>query len=148
MNIVEQIYDSMTTLVQNQLGVDYKKMRKIFQPDLNDLRSAEKSFAVRHLAANTADGVQRYYTMDHGFEVMVSRVFVDRLDDIQIQEVINELYSKLDDIITEALIKKLGLPSIVMIVSDPSISEPEVLENRSVLMRLQMNVKYRNAVNF
>jgi len=146
MNVVEQIYDSITAITQTVLGVEYKPLRRVFNPTLNDLRSSEKAFGVLHGAASSSDGVMRFYTLDHSFQVLLSRRFVDRQDDVAIQETINNLYDHADGLLVEMFLKKLNLTSIVMIVDRPSISEPEILDNQAVLLRVGFNVKYRNQI--
>lgn len=147
MNIVEQIHTAIKTTCASVFGADYVELRRVFDPSQNDQRGAAKAYGVRHLSASSADGVMRYYTMDHGFEVQLSRSFTDRTDDAETQSVINEMYDLIDDLLVEVFLKKLSLPSIVMIVDNPAISEPELLENGTVLIRTSFNVKYRNAVN-
>lgn len=146
MNLVEQIYDSLTTVVTGVVGSEYKFMRRIFQPDLNDLRNAKKAYAVRHLSAADASSETRHYTLDHGFEVMLMQTIVDRGDDRETQSTINELYDLADDVIRTVFLQKAGLPSIVMIVNRPSISEPEIIGGDCVLLRISFNVKYKNEV--
>lgn len=147
MNIVSQIHTNIKSVASTVLGGTWHELRRVFDPEQNDSRTAENAYGVRHGAASSADGVMRYYTMDHSFTVVLSRRFVDRLSDAEIQTVINDLYNKADSILVEVFLKKLSLPTIVLIVDNPSIAEPRVLGNQSVILELSFNVKYRNAVN-
>lgn len=147
MNIVEQIHDAIKSTTASVLGAGWVEMRRVFDPSQNDTRTAGMAYGVLHGSASGAAGVQRYYTMDHQFAVVLSRSVVERQDDTEHQAVINEMYDVADDLLVEVFLKKLGLPSIVIIVDNPSISEPQILENGTVIMRVGFNVKYRNAVN-
>lgn len=147
MNIVQQIFDSITSLAQAELGAEWKPMPKIYDPAQADDRRASKAFGVKHGAAQNAEGILRNYTLDHHFDLLLQRTFVEKLDDSAIQAVINELYDKADDCLTEFMLKKLGLPAIVLIVNEPSMPEPEILGNASVVLRVGFNVKYKNAVS-
>lgn len=147
MNIVEQIYDQIVTVTDSALGTGtYTRLRKVFSPEENDLRNINQAFGVRHGAASTADGVTRVYTMDHGFEVLLAKRASTRNSDLTIQETINELYDKADDVFRNIHLTKLNLPSIVLIVDSPNIGVPEILENECVLLTLGFNVKYRSAI--
>lgn len=146
-NIVTQIHGAIETLVATQLGGTYEKMRKIYNPSENDMRNAKSSYAVLHGAASNAEGVTRVYTLNHSFRVQVMTSFVDRLDNANIQTEINSLYDKIDAILVNMHLTKLGLPSIVLLVNEPSIDEPQVLfENTAVLISFGINVRYRNAI--
>jgi len=145
MNIVEQIHDAIVNLVQANLP-SYQRLKRIFDPEQNDLRNAERGFGVRMLSASTRSGPMRHYALDQGFEIIFSRTFAERLDDDQINEVILDMYNQIDTIIVQSLYTKLSLPSVVDLVDSPAISEPQILQNRAVILRLNLNVKYRNAI--
>jgi hypothetical protein len=146
MNIVEQIFNAISTTTQTVAGVDYKYLRNVFNPGLNDLRSVSKGYGVIHGSASDADGILRHYTFDHQFEVILTRGFAKRMEDADIQTAINELYSIADDLLVEVFLKKLNLTTIVKIVNRPSIGTPEVLDNQAVLLRVGFNVKYHNEI--
>lgn len=144
--IVQSIFDAVTSTAQTAVGVAYKPLRKVFDPSQNDFRSIEKGFGVRHGESTSADGVTRVYTIDQRFEVVLVRRFVDRDDDAAIQDSINELYDKADEILKAAFLTKLGLSAIILIVNEPAISTPEVLDNGAVSIIVSFNVKYRQAI--
>lgn len=147
MNIVEQIYDQIVILTDLALGTGtYTRLRKVFNPEQNDFRNVNQAFGVRHGSASTADGVTRVYTMDHTFEVLLAKRASSRDTDLTIQETMNELYNKADEVFRTIHLRKLNLPSIVLIVDSPNIGEPEVLDNECVLLTLGFNVKYRSAI--
>lgn len=147
MNIVEQIYDGIVTVTDAALGTGtYTRLRKVFSPEQNDFRSVNQAFGVRHQGASSAAGVTRVYTMDHAFEVVLAKRASSRDSDLTIQETINELYDKADDVFRNIHLTKLALPSIVLIVDTPTIGAPEILDNECVLLTLGFNVKYRSAI--
>lgn len=145
--LVTQIHTAIESLVASQLGGSYQKMRKIYNPNENDLRNAKSSYAVLHGAASNSEGVTRVYTLNQSFRVQLMTTFIDRLDDTKIQTEINSLYDKIDAILVNMHLTKLGLSSIVLLVNEPFIDEPQVLfENTAVLMSFGINVRYRNAI--
>jgi hypothetical protein len=146
-NIVDQIHGAIETSVATVLGANYQKMRRIYNPSENDLRNSKSSYSVLHGAASSSIGITNHYTLDHSFRIQVMTTFIDRLDDANIQDEINSLYSKIDDILVNMHLTKLGLPSIVLVVNEPSIDEPQVLfENTAVLISFGINVRYRKAI--
>jgi hypothetical protein len=146
-NIVSQIHTAIDTLVATQLGASYQRMRKMYNPGENDLRNSKSCYAVLHGSASNAEGVTRVYTLNHAFRVQIMTTFVDRLDDSKIQTEINSLYDKIDAILVNMHLTKLGLSSIVLLVNEPSIDEPQILfENTAVLISFGINVRYRNAI--
>lgn len=145
-NIVQQIYDSITTLTEAELP-SFKKMRRVFAPNENDFRSAKNSFGVIHKSASDAAGVTKVYTLDHSFEVLLMSTFVSGNDDLDKQTVINSLYDAADELLKLFFLSKLGLPGLVLLVSNPAIAEPEILNNEAVVLRVSFDVKYRNAID-
>lgn len=146
-NIVEHIFDQITSVTQDALGADYVPLRRVFDVEQNDSRTMEKAFGVRHGEAISADGVNRVYTMDHSFEIILVNRAVGRDGDSAIQETFNGLYDKADEVLKKIFLSKLNLPNIVLIVDSPSIDTPELLSNGAAMLVVGFNVKYRQAIN-
>ena len=145
--IVKTIFDQIESMAQTELGSSWRKLRKVFAPVDNEFRGVENAFKCRHGGAFSADGVTRYYTLDHSFQVLLMRRFVDRGDDHNIQTTINDLYDKADELLTLFIKSRLQLPTTVLHVFNPSIGEPEVLANNSVLLTVGFDVKYRRQLD-
>jgi hypothetical protein len=146
MNIVAQIHESLTTIAQGILGASWKPMKKVISPEENDMRLIENSFGWRFGDASSVDGITKVYTLDHTFELVLGRRVVDRSDDVQVLTVMKDLYDKADEIFRQVVLKKAGLPSIVLLISEPNIRKPEVLKNEGAVLILSLVVKYRNAI--
>lgn len=144
--VVGDIHAAIKTLAASVLGASYNELKYIYSPEKNDLRNIKTAYAVTHGQASSADGVTRVYTMDQVFTLIIVKRAIRRDSDDDIQTVINEIYSKADDFLVQAFLTKLGLSSTVLIVDQPEISEPEILDNESVLIRVSFNVKYRKAI--
>jgi hypothetical protein len=121
-------------------------MNRVYDPALNDIRTGAKAYGVKHGASDNASGVTRVYTMDMKWEILITDSVADRNSDTAALSVVNALHSKADDILNQIFLTKLSLPSIVLIVDQPRISEPEVLPNGLALIRVGFNVKYRQAI--
>lgn len=122
------------------------QLRRVFQPEENDFRHPNMAYGVRHLSASPASTVTRVYTLDHSFEVLLGKRFVDRDSDSDKQAVINALYEQAHALFVAMVNTKLGLASSVLNVEQLSFTEPEILANEIALLRAQFVVKYRQAL--
>ena len=142
--MVGDIWDLIHSRAQSILGATWVPMRKVFDPAQNDLRIAEKSFAVRHLAAGVASQVQTYSALTQGFEVILSRRATNRDNEHDVQDVvIRDLYDKATDIYESAAQDYLGNDCLVMAVQDLGFEEPEVLDNGACILRMSFQVIYQ-----
>lgn len=144
--VVGDIHSAIKTLAASVLGASYQELKHIYAPEKNDLRNIKSAYGVIHGAASYADGVTRVYTMDQEFTLVLVKRAIRRDSDDDLQTVINELYNKADDFLVQSFLTKLSLSSTVLIVDQPAISEPEILDNECVLIRVSFNVKYRKAI--
>lgn len=127
------------------LGSGYKLMNHVFDPGKNAARPIT-SYGCTHKESVPVSGIQGHYTQDMRFEMIVCKVYADRLSDAVAQTTINELHEKVDACFRALAFTKIGLPLIVLNTFDLSISEPEILENGAALLRAQFTVKYRQAI--
>lgn len=145
--IVQDIITQSKSIASTLLGASYKELRFVYTVERNDIRSAEKGYSVRPLSATPAESVTRVYTLDHGFEFILTDTIGRSDDDSQRTDALNTMYDKADEYFKQIINTKINLPSVVLLVSSPSISEPEfVLDNKLVILRMQYTVKYRSAL--
>lgn len=142
MNNVERINDAISAVCVTVLGVTWVQMRKLFQPVQNDLRIAEKSFAVRPLGADPFTGAQVAFVFNQQFEIILSRRATNRDNDVEIQDVIFDLYDKADNIFRSAIRLRASLDTIILDIDEPGMAEPEVLDNGAVILRFSFRVKH------
>lgn len=147
--IVTDIHAKIQSLAQTELTSTWSPMRRVFDPSQNNRRNGEKVFGVLHGAAPSDDesGTFRFYSVDHEFTILLQKIFVDRLDDSNKQDEINDIYDNVDKLIKKFTNSKLELPTKVTQVFLAGIAEPEEFsENSSVVVRFSINVKYRQAL--
>jgi len=146
-NIVEQIYDAIKSEVATSLGASYQELPFVFDVSKNDLRRIKKGYGVLHKSATSADSVTRVYALDHSFQVIFTETNGRTNSDADAQEALNVLYDKIDEIFKGMVLRKLGLNSIVLLVFEPSIEEPEFLDdNQFLVLRFGFIVKYRQTI--
>ena len=79
--IVSDIVSGMRTVISTALGAGWQELRNWYNVEKNDVRSAAQAYNVRPLSASPVDGVMKYYTVDHTFEVILSDVIARGNDD-------------------------------------------------------------------
>ena len=147
MNLVEQINTALKTQVTTVLGPTYKELQYIFDVGKNSERGLTSAYGVRPLSASNAVGVTRYYTLDQSFEVILTGIAARTVNDTDKFNLIFTLYDKVDQILNQCFLTKLGLPNIVLLVDSPSINEIEFFdENQFIVLRFSLNVKYRRLI--
>lgn len=143
-NIVEQIVDAFETEVASILGGTYKELRYKYDIEQNNFNTNDKRYGVRPLFGETVSGVLCHYTMDQEFEVTITRRFTNKYNDDSLQTAVLETADKFDDIFKSIKSSKLGIPSIVILVSGFTMDEPEIFdENNVVALRANFTVRYR-----
>jgi len=114
----------------------------------NNLRDAKLAYGVRPLDAANAATLTRSYTLDHGFEVILTDTFARGDSDKQREDSLKVMYDKADEIFKNLVNHKINLASVVLDIQDPSLSEPEFLDDsKFVILRMQYVVKYRSNLN-
>ena len=147
--VVADIRTGIEGRVATLLGASYQKLRRFYTAEQNTQRGAEKGYAVIEGAASDAssEGTFKFYTLDQEFQIIIVDTIARDTEDSFKQTVAEELYDKADEMLVDFLGSGLGTISvtngIILTTNSPSISEPEFLENNSVLLRVSLNVKYR-----
>lgn len=145
---VSQILTQIKAIIAAELGNTYTELPRIYDLSKSDLRRARLGYGVRPLDATPAETVVRAYTLDHGFEIILTDTIARDDSDAQRETVLNTMYDKADEIFKDLVNQKINLATFVMNVSQPSLSEPEFIdENKLVILRMQFIVKYRSALN-
>ena len=147
--VVADIRTGIESRVSTSLGATYQKLRRFYDPEQNDFRAVKKGYAVVQLGAIDAstEGTFKHYTLDQQFDVLLTNTFSDRGDDADIQTAIEVLYDEADKLLVDFLGTGLNTISVtdgmVLTTNQPGLSEPEILANSAVLLRVSFNVKYR-----
>lgn len=140
-NAVEQIYDQLVTLTQTELGAGWQRLKKVFQPEQNDFRNISQGWAIRHGAASPDTDATKVFILSHRFDIILADRAANRDSDLAVQERLNALYSKADDIFKEAVKTKLSL-FFVTHVDGLTFAEPQILENGAILLTAGVDVRY------
>lgn len=141
MNLVEQIYDQLVAISVDKLGGNWQRLKKIYEPAQNDFRNIEQGFAIKHSAAAAESNATKVFILSQQFDILLADRAANRDSDLAIQERLNNLYSKADDIFKECVRTRLSL-DFVTHVDSLQFKEPELLTNGAILLTASLDVRY------
>jgi len=145
--IVQNIITEAESLAATTLGGTYQRLEFIYDVGKNNVRNAALAYGVRPLAAIPAETINKVYTLDHDFELVLTDTIARAVSDDERRTALNTMYDKADEIFKAMVNTKINLASTVLLVSSPSLSEPEFLDDHKfVILRMQFTVKYRSAL--
>jgi len=145
-NLVEQINDSLTSEIATALGATYSELDFIWDVSKNRFNQNEKRYGVRPMAMESTNQINKKYSVDQGFEVIVTTDYYNREDDESQRAAVFEVYDQMDIIIKNIHKKKAGLPSLVFNTMPFSVDEIEFLEDDGstvAVLRAQFIINYR-----
>lgn len=126
----------------------WQRLPYVFDVSKNNSTRAKLAYGVRALDASPADGVNRCYTLDHRFELILTDTIARGNDDSLIETSIGTLFDKSDEMFKALVHTKISLPLVVLNISSPSLLPPELYEKEKIVaVRMQFNVSYRSALN-
>lgn len=146
--VVQDIVNNSRTVISAQLGDTWQELRHWYDVTKADYRSGTKGYNVRPLDASEDVTVNRFYTVDQGFELILVDTVARAQGDTERETVLFEMYNQIDEIFKDLVNTKINGTTNVLLVNGPNISEPEFLdENKFVVLRMQYTVKYRGATS-
>ena len=141
--IVRSVYDALKSQVSTTLGSEWTELKFIFDIEKNDQRDLAKGYAIEPLSAINNPSILKTYTLDQGFQITLTRSNAREINDTDLIEgILDDLYDEASEIFKAVLNTQLGIPTIVMSVSNPNMDAPEFLASAAVL-RIQVDVKWR-----
>lgn len=144
---VGNILGEMKVLAAAYLGTDWQEMPNVYDLTKCDARRNAKSYGARPLAASDVGTVTNAYALNQGFELVLMDTLPRKSDSSQATAIITDLYDKHDEIFKAMVRVKMNLGTVVMIVNEPQLSEPEFINGQEfVALRQQFNVRYRQTI--
>lgn len=144
--IVSDILTNVSSQAATTLGATWQELQYVHDVTRNHERNLKMAYGVRPLSGVPApESINRYYTMDHGFEIVLTDSIARQDSDTPVRTSIGTLYNKADELFKALVNTKISLPTTVLFISSPTIPEPEVIPGKAVVVRVQFVVKYRGA---
>lgn len=144
METVKDILTESRSIASTVLGPTYQRLAFIYDVTKLHERQARLAFGFRPLGAVPVPSVTKSITQDQEFELILTDTFGRGVTDEQREAALDVMYDKQDDIMAQMMLTKINLASVVISVTQPSISEPEFVDdNKLIVLRTQYIVKYR-----
>lgn len=145
---VSNIISGLKTVISTTLGSTYAELPFGYNIDDNSKIVARKGYSCKPSGTSEVDGINKVYTVDQGFEIILNDVFLSSsTNDSAKRSAIISLYDKIFDIYVEIVKQKAGNPANVMIVNNMSIEEPEIFEEADfATIRMRLNIKHRFSI--
>lgn len=140
---VGDIQTAMESTMATVLGATYFELDYKHDLPKNDFRNSDKRYGVVPLGGLQVEGSIKVYTVDQVFEMVLTHGTIDRDTDEDRSAKEFLLFEKTHAILKEMIQSKLGIPSLVMNVSNLDLADPEFLEpDNIVVQRTRLTVKY------
>ena len=144
MTVMEDLKNSINTRLA-ALFPTFQELDYVEEVENNNWNQIEKGYGTRALTANEIDGVNKRYTVNQVYEVILTERYLhSSTDETHLQSTSFDLRSKCLDIYKDMINTKAGLPSEVMNVHTVLIDEPEVeTESKVIIQRMEFSIIYR-----
>lgn len=142
---IRDIKEGIEGVIQNYLGVDYKKLAYVQDVVKNNYNTNSNRYGVRALAGGEVPGVTKNIHLTQTFEVVLSKLYREsKLDDVEQSENALDNFNNLLSIYKDMVNTKCGVPLIVLNVTNLQMSEPEYLTDSKVaVQRATIDITYR-----
>jgi hypothetical protein len=134
------------TAIETRVGSvlpSYKRLEHSYDLEANSSRVSDGAYGVGSGAANSAEGTLRTLTLDHEFFVILSKKFGGRSGDAADRAALKQIYDDIELLYKDLFQSKLGIPSIVYLVSELSLDTPELIGDNVISVRMNFIVKHR-----
>ena len=150
-NTVSTIFDNLKTIVAANAPSGSQELRHVKDLTGNDSRNLLLGWGVRFLAGPASDTLLQSYTIDQGFEIILTRTNPRQDDDAGVEDAEKLLFDAQTDILKLLVHSNLNATAGVLRVSEPDFSEPELLgaddqETSFIALRVQVTITYRQQI--
>lgn len=149
MSEIDTIKSGLKTRIAAVLGSYYSELDYTNEVERNNFKGNAKRYGVLAggLLENEARGCTGKYTVDQSYIVKLTDNFIPSvLDDDNRIASIDNLLNKSLALYKDFLNSQAGASSLVTLVSDLVIDEPELLDNNIVLITMNITITYRKAL--
>jgi hypothetical protein len=141
---VSTIFNNFKALVVANLPVEFQEIPYPREIEKNDTRRLDKGYALRLLDGPFTDTLTKAYTIDQGFEILLTRTNPRQGDESQVESAELFLFDAATDILIDVINKKANTPGIVLKVDQPNFGAPELVrDSEFVLLRVGVTITYR-----
>ena len=129
----------------NAVLSSYKRLKYSYDVEKNNKRASDDAYGIGAGAGSSVEGTFRTITMDQEFFVILTKDFGGRSDDNAERTALKAIYDDMETLYRDLFQSKIGIPSVVYLVSELSLDEPEKIADNVISVRMSFNVKHRKS---
>lgn len=139
------IKEGVETVIQNYLGVGYKKLAYLQDVEKNNYKTNTDRYGVRVLAGGEVPGVTKNVHITHTYEIVLSKSYKESsISDTEQSEIALDNFNNMLSIYKDIVNTKAGVPLSVLNVTNLQLSEPEyIVDSKVAIQRATMDITYR-----
>ena len=143
-DLTETINDAIIVRLAAVLTT-YSAADYTINPEENNERNGTKRYGCHPLGISPAETVHQRVTYDQIFQIVLIDKYKNRDGDSAQLTTTLSLFNAMDDILADLMHTKIGIPSTVMLVFNPTVLDPEYPEEDIVVLKGNITVKYRRS---
>ncbi len=133
--------------IDSRLGLllpNHKRLKYSYELEKNNLRNGANAWGAGIGAGDPDDsGVIKSITLNQSFFVVVTEKFTNRSDDSALIESMKTVYDNLEMVFLDFTSSKIGIPSIILIVEQPTLDEPDKVGENTISVKANFIIKHR-----
>lgn len=129
----------------NAVLPSYKRLKYSYDLEKNNKRASDDAYGIGAGAGLSVEGTFRTITMDQEFFVILTKDFGGRSDDNAERTALKAIYDDMETLYRDLFQSKIGIPSVVYLVSELSLDEPEKIADNVISVRMSFTVKHRKS---
>lgn len=129
----------------NTVLSSYKRLKYSYDVEKNNKRASDDAYGIGAGAGSSVEGTFRTITMDQEFFVILTKDFGGRSDDNAERTALKAIYDDMENLYRDLFQSKIGIPSVVYLVSELSLDEPEKIADNVISVRMSFTVKHRKS---
>ena len=129
----------------NAVLPSYKRLKYSYDVEKNNKRASDDAYGIGAGAGSSVEGTFRTITMDQEFFVILTKDFGGRSDDNAERTALKAIYDDMETLYRDLFQSKIGIPSVVYLVSELSLDEPEKIADNVISVRMSFTVKHRKS---
>jgi len=129
----------------NAVLPSYKRLKYSYDLEKNNKRASDDAYGIGAGAGSSVEGTFRTITMDQEFFVILTKDFGGRSDDNAERTALKAIYDDMETLYRDLFQSKIGIPSVVYLVSELSLDEPEKIADNVISVRMSFTVKHRKS---
>jgi hypothetical protein len=138
---------TILTQLASEVGAllsDYSELDYVYDVEKNTFRTGQRRYGIGVEGGLSVDGTIKSITIDQTFFIKLTDCTANRSSDSSERVAISSLYDDFETIQKNIFQKKLGIPSVVLVVSELDMESPEKVGDNTIMLKGNFIIKHRN----